>query len=246
MGKIFMWYRFFAQLNRKLLSVKIMVINWNSIHIDYSLGRDYVDHLYATAWNQCRVDVSRQLFGSQKIAVPRFNLFFDRFETETGEVQRIKSLFEIGSCFKKINTSDYIIPVTFTSGMVNVSKIGVSSSFKFEEKTVTFEGPDGMSITVTLKDVYEQALPGVVEDNLIPSKEDILIQGVTSFYVITELLVCNSLSISFKIGPEEFTKEVHGKNVVGFRLNKFSVSEEGNLYPTPPEPQMLETEVIGF
>ena len=132
------------------------------------------------------------------------------------------------------------------SWMKKLPRLKSVSSRKLEEKTVTFKGPDGKSITVTLKDVHEQVLSDVVEDNIIPSKQDILIQGVTSFYVITELLVCNIFSISVKIGPEEFTKEVHGKNVVGFRLNKFSVSEEGNLYPTPPEPQMLETEVIGF
>ena len=182
-----------------------MVINWEHIDTTHSCGCAHVcspeDHLTAMAWKQCRVDVSRELFGSQKIAVPWFNFFFDRFEMETGEVpdevlmmkEWIK-LFEIGSCFKKRNTSDYITQVTWTSGMAicNVSKMGVSSR-KLEEKTVTFEGPDGKSITVTLKDVHEQVLSGVVEDNLIPSKQDILIQGVTSFYVITELLVCNSL-----------------------------------------------------
>ena len=106
MGKIFTWYRFFAQLNRKLLGVK-MVINWDHIDTTHSCGCAHVcspeDHLTAMAWNQCRVDVSRELFGSQKIAAPWFNFFFDRFETETGEVpdevfvmkERIK-LIEIG------------------------------------------------------------------------------------------------------------------------------------------------------
>ena len=79
------------------------------------------------------------------------------------------------------------------SWMKKLPRLKSVSSRKLEEKTVTFKGPDGKSITVTLKDVHEQVLSGVVEDNLIPSKQDILIQGVTSFYVITELLVCNSL-----------------------------------------------------
>ena len=72
-------------------------------------------------------------------------------------------------------------------------------------------------------------------DNLYTtaSMQDILIQGVTSFYVISELLVCNSLGISVKIGSEEFTKEVHPKNVVEFRLNKFSMSEEGFISILP-------------
>ena len=100
-----------------------MVINWDHIDTTHSCGCAHVcspeDHLTAMAWKQCRVDVSRELFGSQKIAAPWFNFFFDRFETETGEVPDVVldevfvmkewiKLFEIGSCFMKRNTLDYM------------------------------------------------------------------------------------------------------------------------------------------
>ena len=186
------------------------------------------------------------------IAVPYVTGLFDVNENYISNIRYLckewSKFFKIGSSFAEVN-ADRTTPLTWpwsgqSIAICDVDRIGITS-YDLEDKEITFDGPNEKSITVRLGGLKRKVLSGVAEDNLTKTKENIQSQrqkfGSTG-HIITEAIHCNYMSVSLKIGDEQYSKEDSDENVIMYHLKKYSVDEEGNLHPTPQEPQNLRTE----
>ena len=200
-----------------------------------------------SAWSLCAVDISKKVFSSELIAVPRLEdaPYFDLMvcfskPNPKGLVKNVKKLLardddfclhgHLSDLIQKEPTEDF--KGSNMKGLVSACEATIKADLLNNEETFYAEDDDKCkSVTIKFHQMEKEVINWATlsEGDLVFNLDDLDMEGRRTLYIITEVVYSKGLSINAKVHNAEFEDDISARIPVAFSYTKFPIDKNGIL-----------------
>ena len=200
-----------------------------------------------SAWSLCAVDISKKVFSSELITVPRLEdaPYFDLMvcfskPNPKGLVKHVKKLISYGDDFclhghlsdllQKGPTEDS--QGSNLKGLISACEATIKADMLNSEETFHAEDDDKCkSVTIKFHQMEKEVInwSTLSEGDLVFNLDDLDMEGRRTLYIITEVVYSKGLSITVKVKDAEYDEDIDARIPVAFSYTKFPIDKKGIL-----------------
>ena len=198
-----------------------------------------------SAWSLCAVDISKVIFSSELVTVPRLEdaPYFDLMvcfsqPNPKGLVKHVRKLIHHDKDFcLQGHLSDLVLKEpkedqkgSNMKGLLTACEATIKADLLNDEATFHVED-DGKSVTIKFQNLEKEVVnwSTLSEGDLVFDLDELDMQGRRTLYVITEVIYAKGLTIDVKVDNAEYVDDISARIPVAFSYTKFPIDANGVL-----------------